>query len=182
MATFLTKDMPEHYAPRAFFVSIGGFSEIAFDQFVKKHSIMITPKGWPVYEVMRKLCDHVYHRELTSVEHELKREQMIERRIKNQERLGNLVPIDRAKQRMRTTLVAVANMVRHAIKQSAPRVALVSDARDAENVMVEAYNNAIQFLGETAKNVEWEFEGRNSKLGRTELFDASEENTGERSS
>jgi len=179
MATFLTKDMPEHYAARAYFISIGGFSEISFDQFLKKHNVMITPQGWPVFEVMRHLCDHVYHREISSVEQELKREQMLDKRIKNQTALGTLISVERAKQRTKSTLLAVANMIRHAIKQSAPRLVLVNNARDAENVMIETYNNAIAFLGESSKNVDWELEGRNHKLGRTELSDSSEESASE---
>lgn len=172
-------DYVEVYKPREWFITMGGFSSEGFTCFVKKYNIPITAEGWGIFAIMRPLTDLAYKRDATSIEQELKREQMLSKRISNQEALGELIPIDRAKQRVKTTFLAVANMVRHAVKQAAPRLVLVNNARDAENVMLEAYNNAIEFLKESAKNVDWEFEGRNSKLGRTELVGSSDEDLGE---
>lgn len=172
MAAF---DYVEVHKPSEWFITMGGFSSEGFRAFTKKYNIPINEHGWGVFAVMRHLTDLAYKRDATSIEQELKREQMLSKRISNQEALGELIPVDRAKQRVKTTFLAVANMVRHAVKQAAPRLVLVNNARDAENVMLEAYNNTIEFLKESAKNVDWEFEGRNSKLGRTELACVAEE-------
>jgi len=174
----------ELFVYKSYLVNLCGFDDEDLRVFLIRWNIKVTPDGYPFSKIVsamnleRKRRGQCAGASDESIEGQLKYEQMQERRIKNQERLDQLVPIAKAKDRMKKTLSAVANMIRYANKLAAPRVALAHNARDCENILVETHNQAVEFLKESCTNVSWEYEGRSAQLGRTELFDFAEENTG----
>jgi hypothetical protein len=174
-----THNVEEIYLPHAYFIKLGGFNAPTFTVLCKQHGISPTDEGYPVFTVLKALRARAYQKgrnstdDADNLERELKKEKIIGERIKNQKQLRMLIPIEEAKERIRTTFLAVANMLRYAIKKSSPQVALCSSVRDCENILIEAYNSAIKKLKADSKIQTWEEMGANTELRGIELSDNS---------
>jgi hypothetical protein len=192
-------EVKEKYAPRKFFVTIGGFSGPTFSQFCKKHNICNGMDeedqafGVPIFKVMNCLVAERTVRnnymgkgtaqespnvDSEELEAQYKFERIQKERINNQIKLGNLISRDRAKERVRSLCLAVSNMIRYGIKNAAPRVAACNDVRDCENILIDSYTNALDELKRKSKNITWEEDGVNNKLGRTTVADDTGEDSG----
>jgi len=173
-------EIQEYYLPRKLFLEIGGFTSQDLSVFMQKHSLDTNPEGIPVFGVVEALNKERKKRrfgEDDDFDRDIKKEKLIKARIENQSNLKELIPIVEAKKRVKDTFLAVANMMRYAIKLAAPKVARCVNARDAENVLIDAYNNAIEHMEEQSVNISWENEGAKTKLGGTELVEDTEEDT-----
>ena len=196
-------EVREIFAPDKYFIELGGFSNKGWSTFKKRWQLNTNEKGWSsvfqVIDVLRTMntkiskddkvaiLKHKYNIvddegnekdaeiHVMSVKEALDYEKLQEVRIKNQERLGRLIPVQTAKDRVRTAFQAVANKIRYAAKAASVRVAISANARDCENIILEAWNGAVDLLGEEAKNVAWEKEGASVKLGGTVLAEAADE-------
>jgi hypothetical protein len=191
-------EVKEMYAPPKFFTTIGGFSSADFAKTMGQAQIMINADGeYPVFKVMEYINElrkrfNIKRRgfattdgateESEDVSSELKKEQILKVRIENQEKLKQLIPVPAARKRVQTTLQAVANKIRYAIKQSAPLVAICQDARDCENILIQNYNGAIELLSAEAIDQSWEDYSASHQPGRTQLSSTSREDTGNGSS
>lgn len=164
----------EMYVPRKYFQTIGGFSAPDFSAFCTKHGIGKNEEElYPVFAICGALnADRKKHRGASvssDLEEDLKKEKLLEARIKNQEKLKLLIPIDDAKARVRSAFLGVANILKYAIKSSAPRVALNNNVRECENILVNCYNEAIEHIKNTAKIQDWEEMGADTELRGVEL-------------
>lgn len=170
-------DIHEYSLPRKLFIELGGFSSGDLSHFCAANDIQPNEDGLPIFATMKALNQVRKRKGAGSddeVSIELKTEKLQEVRIKNQERLGQLIPKDMAKERVRETFQAVANSIRYAVKLAAPQVAICNNARDCENILISAYNNALEDLHRKAKDISWEDDGVKTQLGRTELVEDSQ--------
>lgn len=196
----------EIYAPATYFEAIGGFTKRGFYCFASDWKLEKNEKGhYPVFQVMyilnelqkgnrqkeRRVAlerkfkvaredgsgEEEKTIQITTVKDALDYEKLQEVRIKNQERLGRLIPVEVAKTRQRTSFQAVSSAIKYGIKLASVQVAVSTNARDCENIMLNAYNSALEILKEGAEDVPWEKEGASIKLGGTELADFADEGT-----
>ena len=170
-------EVQEYCLPRKLFMELGGFSASDLSHFTAQHDIQPTEDGLPVFKTMAALNKIRKSKSADGDELsiELKTEKIQEARIKNQERLGLFIPKEMAKERVREAFQAVANSIRYAVKLAAPQVSICNNARDCENILISAYNNALEDLDKKAKDISWEADGVKTQLGRTELAENTEE-------
>jgi hypothetical protein len=188
-------NVTEEWFPAKCFTTIGGFTAPDFTKVVVASGAEQNEDGnYPIFKILEyvnQLRKNMSTRGRTGainpededdVGRELKREQVLKARIDNQEKLKQLIPVPAAKRRMQTTLQAVANKIRYAIKQSAPSVAICNNPRDCENILIQNYNGAIELLSSELTVQSWEEYSASHQPGRTELVTTAGTNTGNGSS
>ena len=159
----------EKYAPRAYFVKLVGFNYRSLAVFCKENDIE-DEQNLPVFKIMKALKDKTkYLRDLGDLDQQKKYEEVMVRRIANQQKLGQLVPIAMAKERVRDAFLAVAKYIRYAAKSASLRVAICGNARECENIIINEYDNALDLLQKESKVVTWEQDSGETQLTRTEL-------------
>jgi hypothetical protein len=175
-------DREEMYAPRTLFVHLGGFNDSDFTKFVQKYGVNVNGDNlYPIFEIMthmnkeRKTRHGLKTDEMSGLDTQKRYEEVMKLRIINQERAGLLIPRSVAKDRVRVAFTTVANKIRWSIKNVAPRLIGVTNARDVENMLTQSYNNALEDLETQSKNITWEEDGRKVEFGRTELVEDSGE-------
>ena len=173
----------ELYVPISWFVQQGVFpNEVSARQFMRECNIVPTAEGYPIFGVMRALREISKRTRgggLTELDQELKREKIQAQRISNMLKMKELISRQMAVDRMRTTLQAVANKVRYAIKTVAPRLVALTDVHLIENILVENHNIAMEHLENEAKSLEsWEVYGLNIQPAGERVVTNPEENTG----
>jgi len=169
-------NVEEVYEPRKFFLDIGGWETAEFQKFIREHpEIEKNTEGqYPVFLIMR-----MYRRDVklgsdtkNDLDHQIKEEKLQDARIKNQERMGQLIDRVLAKKRVLTTFSLFVSKIRYAIKLVAPQIVGVTNPRDIENMLINNYNQAIKFLENESKIISWEFDGVEDKLRRTTSIEA----------
>jgi len=180
----------EIYAPRKYFIELADFNGPTFKQLIETFNVESNEDGqYPIFKIMALLNGLRKKRGKTldipsdkgddslSIKQELEYEKLQEVRIKNRERLGRLIPVEVVKSRIRDDYSAVANAIRYGAKLAAVKLSICSNARDCENIMIDTWNKALEYLKESSKNVRWEEEGSQVKLGRTGVAESSEESS-----
>lgn len=115
------------------------------------------PKTERVYDlkkVLKALWEMKQGREI-SVDTELKKKKIIGEDIKNKIRLRQYIKKERAEERCVRILTAAMTRIRYAVKKAAPVLVGIPSAQDAEDVMGQKFQEALQFLEEEANNKEW---------------------------
>lgn len=102
------------------------------------------------------------------IEHELKKENVLSKRIVNQTKLSVLIPKLEASERVKRILRATMDLIKNAIKNSAPRLLNIAEKRDVETVLTEEWNKAVDLLKESCQNISWEQDG-SARLLETRL-------------
>lgn len=161
----------EMYCTRTHLMQMAGFTSTDLTDFLRRNEVEASDEGYPIFAIMNSLNKERKkgrwgENELDS---QLKFERIQKERIVNQQRLGQLMPRELVKERVRITFQAVANKIRYAIKSVSPRLVGVPNARDVENFLTQSYNNALEDLERESKNVSWEQDGSEVQLTRTEM-------------
>lgn len=174
-------EVHELYMPPIFFYTIGGFSSRqAFNDFCKRYQIEQMPRGYPVFRIMNQLVLVSKNRTVAgSLQEEYTKAKINKETtltaIKRKEYIARDLAIDR----MRTTMMAVANKIRYGIKMAAPRVCGLMSAYDIESILTEVWNSCIDQLGAEAKSLEsWETYGINFQSTGSEMVEDPEEGDG----
>ena len=158
----MAAERKETYLQRILFMELGGLSSTQISHLCSKYGIQAEPMGLPVFAMIKAIDSErksaKYTKDGKDVDAELKGERRLKERLNNLEKMGLVVSKERAKERIRTTFQAAANMVRYAIKRAAPRVAVCNDPRDCENIMISEFNSGIDELETQAKDITWEDE------------------------
>ena len=176
-------DFEEVFMNRKSFQEAGDFSAPDFTTFCKKHGIQKNEEGlYPVFKIVHALNrDRKQSRGQKhglDLEIELKKEKILKERIANQKSLKLLVSVDEAKARVRNGFLGITNILKYAIKSSAPRVALNNNVRECESILTKCYNGAIEEAKKNAKLQDWEELSANTELRRVELSEDTGEDIG----
>lgn len=179
-------DLEEEYVERVRLTEMGGFTTSDFTDFIRRNNI--TPneqRMYPVFKIISALNTERKKRQhgkkgagVEELERDKKHEEVMKIRIDNQAKLGILISREYAKERMRMAFQAVAIRLRYSIKNVAPRLIGLDNARLVEEILTKAYNSSILGLEEEAQNVTWEEDGVTNKLGRTGVASDSGTQTG----
>jgi hypothetical protein len=166
----------EIYLPRQYFVQQGGFSDDDFRLFTQTLSIRPNSKGdYPVFLVMTTLNSARKKGRWGTGDADtaLKRARIKSVELATSIKSKEYVPTVLARNRMKSMLLAVANKIRYSIKVTAPRMIGLLSARDAESILTEGYNNAIDSLLIEADELKtWEQYGFDSiEGGRDQLVE-----------
>jgi predicted ribosome quality control (RQC) complex YloA/Tae2 family protein len=98
------------------------------------------------------------------LEAELKHEKVQKERILNQLKLSMLIPKQEATDRVRGSLKAAANMIRGFCKSVSPLLLNLREARDAESIIVNHWNECVKELEKKSSIIEWEVDGSHTLL------------------
>lgn len=140
-------------------MAMGGFTNTAdFNTFMDRHHIDSIDGQYPIFKIMKSLNIErktgIMTQDLDSA---LKSEKIKAQQISNMLKLKELISRRLAVDRMRTALNAIANKMRYSIKSVAPRLAGLLIVPDIENILINAYNDAIESIEKDAKSlVDWE--------------------------
>lgn len=175
-------DSEEQYAPRKFFIDLGGFTSPDFIAFCKEFNVEKDEEtgGYPVFKMIAALNmarkKGKWGKD-SDLDAELKRTKIEQIKINNAIKLREFVPRKDIVERIRTTFQALANQIRYSVKTAAPRIVGILNVRDIENIIIEYYNQAIEDLGKKAKQItKWEDYGViNFQQGGGELVENPEE-------
>lgn len=165
-------EMTELYIERLKLLEMGGFTPGDLTDFLRRYDIVSNEDNlYPVTVIMKHMN---YERKKrggkdNQLDDQLKFERIQKERIINQTKLGELIPRSIIKERVRIAFQAVANKIRYSIKNCAPRMIGITNARDAENLLTQSYNNALDDLKKEAVDVSWDKDGIETELRRTEL-------------
>lgn len=183
-------DREQIWEPRQKIIEMAGFSKTDFENFVQRHQIEPEYRGahtyYPMYDIMfrlnqvRKSAARGSKAASLDLDAQKKYEEVAKLRIVNQERMGKLIPRERARTRVLTLLSAFAQKLRYTIKNTAAQVVGMNDARAVENIMTQNYNNVIEMLEAEARILTWGEDSASSELGRTELPTDTGKDSGDR--
>lgn len=177
----------EIWEPRQKIIQMAGFSEQNFSNFCRNNDIEGVARGsytyYPLYAILRTMNTLRKSSRSTAGTTDLdmakKYEEVTKLRIINQQKMGALIPRDRARNRVLTLLSAFAQKLRYTLKNTAAQVVGMQDARAVENILTQNYNGVIEMLEVEAKILSWSEDGLSSELGRTELPANSGEDSGD---
>jgi len=174
-------NIQEAYLPAQWVRQVGGLTQYQCEVLGKKYDYARqTDKGYPIGGLMKALNEELTALSKTmgtsiganekelQIEYELKRENVLSKQINNQAKLSLLIPKEEASDRVRNVFRATINMIKNAIKNAAPRLVGCEEKRDAERIMIEEHNDALEKLKSEAKVISWEEDG-SSTLLRTRL-------------
>ena len=178
-------NLQDYYMQSNWMKQTAGITQYTLERLgVKYEYARQTDQGYPVGGVLKAL-----NAELTStskilgtkigvddkemqVELVLKEESVLSKQISNQLKLSVLISKEEASERVRRVFRAIISITKNAIKNAAPRLVGVVEKHDAEVIMTEEWNDAIDLLRKEAKVISWEQDG-SSKLLRTRLAELS---------
>lgn len=166
----MSRSSHEIYVPSFWFVEQEVFPyDTALYLLAKKHNFKAEDEGYPVFAVLRALAKEVRDAKLSSekrdqdekdIDKAIKRENLQAKRIANKLKMKELILRSMAVDRMRTSLMAIANKVRHAVKLASPRCVGHFNVTDVENILIEQYNKCIEEIERDADSLEeWESYG-----------------------
>lgn len=153
-------DTTDVYLPRPYFIQLGGFSDDDFRIFTQTMSLKPNDKGYyPVFAIMAAVNSHRKKGRWGTGDADtaLKRARIKSVELATSIKAKEFIRTDSARSRMKSILLAVANKIRYSIKSTAPRMIGLLSARDAESILVDGYNSAIQQLLHEADELKtWE--------------------------
>jgi hypothetical protein len=174
-------NVQEYHLSHMLFRQIGQMSNYEIEQMgVKYPEARRTDKGIPVFgmifalnEERKKLtevCGSNISQDMGSakLEHELKNEMILSKRILNQAKLGILIPKEEASDRVKRILTTVMNMLKNNIKMVSPQLVNIVNLRDIESIITNEWNKAVEILEKESKIITWGEDG-SSKLLQTRL-------------
>jgi len=157
--------LADTFKPESYFVQIGGFANSAtFNEFCRFYGISFDAAngGYPVFHVIkmlnedRKSTGRRKQLNMSKLDEMKKQEEVRKLQIHNMERSGELIKREYAKERVRLAFQNVASKIRYAIKNTAPRLVGMENARLIEELITKAYNGALKLLEEQANMTTWE--------------------------
>lgn len=154
------------YLPRQYFIQLGGFSDDDFRIFTQTLSIKANDKGfYPTFAIMAAVNSHRKKGRWGTGDADtaLKRARIKSVELATSIKAKEYIKTDAARSRMKSILLAVANKIRYSIKTTSPRMIGILSARDAESILIDGYNSAIeQLLNEAESLKTWEQYGIDS--------------------
>jgi hypothetical protein len=141
--------LAEIYLPRSYFVQLGDFSDDDFRIFTQTLGIKPNTKGfYPTFQVITALNSARKKGRWGTGDADtaLKRARIKSVELATSIKAREFIPTASAKSRIKSILLATANKIRYSIKVTAPRMIGLLSARDAESIMTDGYNNAIDSL------------------------------------
>ena len=175
----------EYYLKHEVFVQVGGMSAYEIQSMGKKYDYARkNAEGIPVFGMIKALNEE--RRKFSeaygagpasdlgdaTLEHMLKHENILSKRILNQAKLGMLILKDEASDRVKKILRAVMTTIKVGIRHASTRIVASKpqSPRDVEQILTEEWNDAIDELRKGAKIISWEKDGATSLL-QTRLQD-----------
>jgi hypothetical protein len=181
----------EIYFPHKYFKEQAALSNYDLDLMGEKYDFArLTDAGYPVFGIMKAINTERKNTlktlgvsasadiEESKLDYELKKENIMAKRILNQAKLGVLISKEEATERVKLILRAVVNIIKVGIKNSASKLfemkSLQITQRDVETVITKEWNAAIDELKNSGKVISWDMDG-SSRLLQTRLSDLSKE-------
>jgi len=178
-------DTREYFMKHTVFRQVAGMTAYEIEQMgIKYERARQTDQGIPVFGMMYALNES--RKEIAEklgvntntdlgdakLDHLMKHENILSKRILNQMKLGLLIPKEEASDRVKTTFRAVINIIKVGIKHAATRIIAMTllSPRDVETVLTEVWNDAIEELKKGSKVITWEEDG-SANLLQTRLSD-----------
>ena len=172
----------DYFLQRGFFVSTGGFKESEFREIIRKYpECGVVDEGYPVFRIMSVLNKELREarekikqtekymkkfddsmpadlaNESVRLDMELKHEKVIEKRISNQIKLGELILKDEGKDRVAKSIQALMALVKHIVTSLAAE--LPGNRRTNEKMLSRHWNQAVRVLEDESTNLSWEEDG-----------------------
>lgn len=180
-------DSREYYLPHTSFRQVAGMSSYEIETMGTKYEEARkqgSSGGIPVFGMMSALIKELrkYQAEFGStinkdvneakLEHELKYELILSKRILNQTKLGMLILKEEASDRVKKVFRAGITTIKVGIKHASSRIFAmeIKSQRDIETILTEEWNDAVTELKDGAKVISWEQDG-SSALLQTKLAD-----------
>jgi hypothetical protein len=157
------EQLAEIYMPRQYFIQMGDFSEDDFRIFTQTLGIKANAKGYyPTFAIITALNSSRKKGRWGTGDADtaLKRARIKSVELATSIKAKEFIPTISARNRMKSILLATANKIRYSIKITAPRMIGILSARDAESIMTDGYNSAIDSLLQEADALKsWEAYG-----------------------
>lgn len=164
----------EIYFPRQYFIQLGGFSDNDFIVFTQTLGIRANAKGYyPNFAIMTALNSARKKGRWGTGDADtaLKKARIKSVELATSIKSREYIPTATARSRMKSILLATANKIRYSIKVVAPRMIGILSARDAESILIDAYNNSIEsLLGEAEALKTWEQYGFDTISGGGDIL------------
>jgi hypothetical protein len=149
----------EYYLSQSLFTQVGKMTDYEIRQMMKKYpQARQTDQGIPVFGMIEALnIEGREYRETyglnsnatpedNKLEADLKYENILAKKILNQAKLSLLIPKEEASSRVKKVLRRAIGLVKQAIKLSAPKLINLKDQRDIEQILTNAWNEAVKEL------------------------------------
>ena len=170
----------EIHLPSTFMITVGGLTQYNLEKLGRKYEYARqTDEGYPVGGMLKallseatimsdmmgtKIGDDV---QTIKIELELKKENVLSKKINNQAKLGLLIPKEEASERVKHLLIALISLIKNAIKNAAPRLINIGEKRDIETILTEEHNDGVELLRKEAKVISWDQDGSTELLATT---------------
>jgi hypothetical protein len=170
----------EYYYPVTSFKALAEISELELNNFfVKYPQCRITESGIPIFAFLRAVnnerrvlakslgmeeCIVGAEQAIINFEKDMNYEKLLKEKILNQTKLQILIPKARAEERITTAMRTVVNMLKHVIKEVAPKL---GEPRIIESILTDSWNLVVEEAEKNAKKVSWEQDGSTDLLKTT---------------
>jgi len=165
----------EIYVSRTWLVEKAGFENVELRDFLSRYGFFEdkTDKGFPLSPIIKALNEQQKIKgkrrtfNLAQLEEVKKQEEIIKLQLYNGEKNGTLIKRSYAKDRVRLVFQNVVSKIRYAIKNTAPRLVGLDNARLIEEIITKSWNGAIDLLEEQSKCIDWENDNPTVQLSET---------------
>jgi hypothetical protein len=155
------------YMTRQWIISLTKISNKELDDYIRTFNLNETEEGLPIFALLNSI--HLKSKAPATIQPDELKDEIIMKKINqqkllaayiaNQSRLNLFVPKAIAELRMTKTLTAVSGLIRTAIITMSPNLLNISDTRLIQEIITNAWNEAVDTLYEASDQISWEDEG-----------------------